>query len=267
MPDFGAPEELFRDTAWYYARFRPPYPREAIDMVVEHFELRPGSSAIDLGCGTGQVAIPLARRGIEVGAVDPSPEMLEQGRREAARAGVSTITWLQGDDATFVELLPRRRFDVCVMGSSFHWMDRDRALAALDGLIAERGGVALLGNAVSGWSEDAAWAEVCREVIAEFLGPQRRAGTGTYDDPPERHETVLARSAFRTVETHNLATRHLLSVEDVVGLQLSSSYASPALLGERVDAFCETLTDRLLQRAPSGVFDWTLKTEVILAKR
>jgi SAM-dependent methyltransferase len=223
MPDFGAPEELFRDTAWYYARFRPPYPAKAIDMVVEHFDLQAGSSVIDLGCGTGQVAIPLARRGINVTAVDPSEEMLTQGRHEAAQTSVSGISWLQGDDRSVAELLARHRFDACVMGSSFHWMDRDHVLASLDGLITDRGGIALLGNEVSSWTEDAAWAEVCRKVIVEFLGPQRRAGSGSYTDPIERHEAVLARSAFKTIETHNLATRHLLSVEDVVELQLSMS--------------------------------------------
>jgi SAM-dependent methyltransferase len=267
MPDFGAPEELFRDTAWYYARFRPPYPAEAIDLVVEHFGPENGGSAVDLGCGTGQVAIPLAQRGLGVWAIDPSPEMLEQGRREAMAAGAASITWLQADDASFAGLLPQRRFDLCVMASPFHWMQRDRALASLDGVISERGGIALLGNEISSWTEDADWAAICREVIVEFLGPSRRAGAGTYTDPPERHEALLARSAFTTVETHNLATRRLLSVEDVVGLQLSTSFASPALLGDRLDAFCETLTDRLQAIAPAGVFDWTLKTEVILARR
>src|SRR4051812_7191388 len=98
MPDFGAPEELYRDTAWYYARFRPPYPAEAFDMIVDYLELEPGSSVIDLGCGTGQVAIPMAQRGHSVWAVDPSAEMLGQGQVEATKAGVSGITWLKGDD-------------------------------------------------------------------------------------------------------------------------------------------------------------------------
>jgi SAM-dependent methyltransferase len=267
MTSFGAPEELFRETAWYYARFRPPYPVEAIDMVCDYLGLAPGSSAIDLGCGTGQLAIPLALRGIKVCAIDPSPQMLAQGEQEALHAGVTSITWLEGSDATLGSLLGGQTFDACVMGSSFHWMDRDAVLAALGPLIPEGGGVAVLGNELSSWTEDAAWAAICREVIIEFLGPQRRAGAGTYTDPPERHETLLARSAFTTFETHKIATRLLLSVEDVVGLQLSLSYASPALLGDRVDDFVQILTDRLYERASAGVLDWTLKTEVILAKR
>ena len=99
------------------------------------------------------------------------------------------------------------------------------------------------------------------------MAPERRAGAGTYVDPLERHETFLGRSAFNMVETHKLAMRRRLSIEDVVGLQLSMSYASPALFGDRLDAFCETLTDCLQAIALAGVFDWVLKTEVILATR
>src|SRR3954467_8299412 len=130
MPDFGPPDELFRDTAWYYARFRPPYPRQTLDMVAEHFALDGGSRAIDLGCGTGQVAIPLALRGLNVWAIDPSPEMLEQGLHESRTAGAGNIKWLQGDDASFASLLPPQRFDLCVIASAFQWMDRDAVLSA-----------------------------------------------------------------------------------------------------------------------------------------
>jgi SAM-dependent methyltransferase len=267
MPDFGSPQELFRETARYYANFRPPYPYEAIDLVASRFRLDEGSHVIDLGCGTGQVSIPLAQSGARVYAIDPAAEMLAMGREAAARAGVSGIEWLQGDDQTFAELLPRHEFALCCMGSSFHWMQRDYVLEALDALIAPEGGVALLGNAVSVWSEDAAWAEVCREVIVQFLGPGRRAGDGTYVDPPERHETVLGRSAFTMVETHNLVKSWPMTVDAVVGLQLSSSYASPALLGKRIDTFKDVLAKRLYMLAPGGVFEWLLKTEVILATR
>jgi hypothetical protein len=166
-----------------------------------------------------------------------------------------------------MEIMSRGEFTLCTMGSSFHWMQRDAVLAALDSVLVPDGGVALLGNEVSGWTQGGEWGAVCREVIVEFLGPSRRAGAGTYEDPPESHETVLRRSAFRKVETHRLETAWPLKVDDIVGLQLSSSYASPALLGDRVEAFRNTLTRRLLAQEPSGVLDWVLRTEVILARR
>ena len=45
--------------------------------------VRPGSRVLDAGCGTGRVAVELARRGYEVTGVDGDPSMLEVARREA----------------------------------------------------------------------------------------------------------------------------------------------------------------------------------------
>jgi SAM-dependent methyltransferase len=49
---------------------------------------RPGDSVLELGCGTGEDAVWLARRGVRVSATDVSGEMLAVARRKAAAAGV-----------------------------------------------------------------------------------------------------------------------------------------------------------------------------------
>ena len=48
----------------------------------------PMCTAIDVGAGTGRHAIVLARRGVAVTAVDPSPAMMAVARDKAARAGL-----------------------------------------------------------------------------------------------------------------------------------------------------------------------------------
>ena len=52
-----------------------------------HF--RPGMRVLELGCGTGEDAVWLARRGVRVLATDASPAMLEVARAKAERAGVT----------------------------------------------------------------------------------------------------------------------------------------------------------------------------------
>src|SRR5262245_31094636 len=47
--------------------------------------VKPRMQALDLGCGTGEDAVWLARRGCRVTAADGSPSMLEQVRAKAAR--------------------------------------------------------------------------------------------------------------------------------------------------------------------------------------
>jgi SAM-dependent methyltransferase len=56
----------------------------------------PGDKALDVGAGDGNVAIPLAKAGAQVTALDPTPELFEGGRARAAEAGVE-IEWVVGD--------------------------------------------------------------------------------------------------------------------------------------------------------------------------
>ena len=66
----------------------------------------PAPSVLDAGCGTGRVAIELARRGFDVVGADLDGDMLSQ-----ARAKAPDLAWVEGDLAT-VDL--GRRFDVIV---------------------------------------------------------------------------------------------------------------------------------------------------------
>jgi SAM-dependent methyltransferase len=53
-------------------------------------------SVLDAGCGTGRVAIELARRGVDVVGVDVDPSMLATARRRAPELG-----WVEDDLTTF----------------------------------------------------------------------------------------------------------------------------------------------------------------------
>jgi SAM-dependent methyltransferase len=52
-------------------------------------------SVLDLGCGTGEDAIHLARRGVTVHALDASSAMVDAARDKAARAGIAGLVTLE----------------------------------------------------------------------------------------------------------------------------------------------------------------------------
>ncbi|MGH2593991.1 MAG: SAM-dependent methyltransferase [Anaerolineae bacterium] len=55
--------------------------------LAEHFQ--PGMRVLEIGCGTGEDAVWLAKRGVHVVATDVSPAMLEVTRQKAERASVA----------------------------------------------------------------------------------------------------------------------------------------------------------------------------------
>lgn len=79
--------DLFGGAAGYYSRHRSPHGAAAIGCLAAAFGA--GSTVLDLGCGPGTVAIPLAEPVAAVLAVDPDEDMLAEGRRlaEEARLG------------------------------------------------------------------------------------------------------------------------------------------------------------------------------------
>ncbi|TRY25384.1 class I SAM-dependent methyltransferase [Brevibacillus sp. LEMMJ03] len=61
-----------------------------------------GGEVLDLACGTGRIAIPLAEAGVSVTGLDLSAEMLERARKKADERGVSgQLSFVQGDMRAF----------------------------------------------------------------------------------------------------------------------------------------------------------------------
>ena len=82
---------------------------------VARMELEPGARVLDIACGTGNVTIPLARRGATVTGLDMTPHLLEEARARATREGLR-IRFDEG----FAETLPYPdgSFDVLVSTAS-----------------------------------------------------------------------------------------------------------------------------------------------------
>jgi len=257
----------FTGKAGYYARYRRGYPAEVFDTIISRFALTPSSEILDLGCGTGNVAIPLAERGFRVHAIDPEPEMLREGRKRESAAHSCGISWQLGSDTSLGELvLPT--FRLCTMGLSFHWMDRHAVLRTLDILIEPGGGIACLSRNDSFFSHlDNGWGGVVKDVFHEMLGDAWDYSGRLEHGKQDRHEEIFLQSPFPVIEECDFLVREELTVDDIIGLQLSTSYAAPALLTGRNAEFRKRLTRRLLDLEPSGKFTDESTVHLIIAKR
>jgi SAM-dependent methyltransferase len=83
--------------------------------LVSFAEVRPKQKALDVGCGTGVVAITARRAGAVVTGLDLTPELLAVAKENAAIAEVDDVIWKEGD----AESLPFRDGEFDVVLSQF----------------------------------------------------------------------------------------------------------------------------------------------------
>ena len=117
----GRRRESFDVVAEYYNLYRSPYPQEVVDTIIALSNLRNGSRVLEIGCGTGQLSVPLAQHGIDLLAIELGPHLAALARRNLKR-----FPNVQVEASSFEEWpLPSQKFDAVVSASAFHWLDLD----------------------------------------------------------------------------------------------------------------------------------------------
>jgi SAM-dependent methyltransferase len=247
-PEFGGV------TARYYARFRRGYPDLVVDRLVEVLGLDRASRVLDLGCGPGQLTLPLARRvGVVVGA-DPEPDMLRLGREAGLAAGVDNITWLLAADSdlgTLGTLLGRGTLAAITVGSAFHWMDRASLLASARILVRSGGRVAVITNGAADWEHDAPWAQVLRDKLGAAFGGPVRGRTGTDVDSQQVMVAALAATGFTGVDETAVGYVEERTIEELIG-SVYSAMSTRTIQRLRDDGFEADLAGALADVATEG---------------
>jgi ubiquinone/menaquinone biosynthesis C-methylase UbiE len=141
--------------------------RESGEAVVKSLEIAPALKVLDLGCGDGTTALPLARLGADVTGIDISRPLVDAGNKRAAEAGLSNLRFQEGD-ATNLEGVGDDSFDLTlsVFGAMFAPRPFDVAKEMVR--VTKPGGRIVMGNWIPG---DPTFVSQLLKVSSAFTPP------------------------------------------------------------------------------------------------
>ena len=147
---------------------------QVVEAVVRAAEADPGAVAVDLGCGTGQVSIPLARSGVQVTAVDVSPEMINRLRAKTEHDGLDGVVGVVSPIES-LELEPET-VDLVVSNYALHHLrdDDKQQLVRSAARWLRPGGKFVIGDMMFGRGSTARDRAIIRSKVVALarLGPQ-----------------------------------------------------------------------------------------------
>ena len=111
--------------------------------------IAPGMQVLDLGCGDGTTAVPIARRGADVLGVDIADNLVQAGNERARNAGLANLRFAHGDACRLAGIADER-FDlvVSIFGAMFAPRPFDVAREMVR--VTRPGGRIVMGNWIPG---------------------------------------------------------------------------------------------------------------------
>jgi SAM-dependent methyltransferase len=196
---------------------------------VARIRLEPGARVLDIACGTGNVTIPLARRGATVTGLDMTPHLLEEARARAAREGLR-IRFDEG----FVEKLPYpdASFDVLVSMFGIMFSPLPATVASEMARVLRPGGRLALAN----WTPSG-FSGKMSEVSGRYLPPPPQGTISPFLWGEEATVRDRLKPGFDAVETSLVAVRWELQRSATGSAAFFAKNAGPVqLMLGRLDA-------------------------------
>ncbi len=194
----AALEGFARDAATY-ARGRPDYPNELVAWLGQALQLGPGSSAVDLGAGTGKFTRLLLQSGASVVAIEPVDAMRAQLLQNFP--GITAL-------AASAQAMPLAdaSVDAVVCAQAFHWFASNEALREIGRVLKPGGRLGLVWNVRD---ESVDWVAAITRIMADYQGDTPRFHTGAW-------RRLFPNEQFSQLEEATLPHQHLGSAQAVI---------------------------------------------------
>ncbi len=212
--------EFGGETAAFYARFRRGYPAAFIELLTQALRLGPADALADVGCGSGQLTLPLARQVRAVAGIDPEPDMLALGRQAAAAQGVTNVTWVAGTDRDLpaqAELLGVPALAAVTVANAIHLTSAPDLFAAARAALRPGGGLAIIANGTPLWQQPVPWSRAVRRALEQWLGVRLESCCGTDWAARQAYQAGLIATGYAGVHQRSTGYTSELDFAQLIG--------------------------------------------------
>lgn len=123
--------------------------RESAEKLVAQFNITKGLHVLDVGCGDGTTALPMAKLGANVLGVDIARNLVAAGNERAKKEGLTNLKFQEGD-ATDLSELKDESFDLVVSIFGVMFAPRPMDVAKELVRVTKTGGRIIMGNWIPG---------------------------------------------------------------------------------------------------------------------
>ena len=241
--------ERFSNRVENYVKFRPAYPKEVLQFLVDELNLQTSSVIADIGSGTGISAKLFLENGNRVFGVEPNAAMrraAEEFLREFPNfksvAATAENTTLADDSVDFV-----------VAAQAFHWFDKAKTRGEFRRILRDSGYVVLIWNERQ--LDSTPFLRAYEQLLLEYGTDYREV----------RHENVTARMLgefFQAEFQKKVFQNHqVLDYEGLKGRLLSASYV-PSEENPRFGEMIKTLESLFTKHRKNDTIQISYDTNV-----
>lgn len=243
-------KERFSSRVDTYTKYRPGYPREAIDYLYKTVGLNESSEVLDVGAGTGIFSRLLLDRGSRVTAAEPNEAM-----REAALAASRDNPRFKAVSGSAEETgLAAASFDYIVSAQAFHWFDRAAAQREFRRVLKPGGKAILVWNTrlTGGTPFLEGYERLLQELGTDY---------GQVNHRNISHEMLVDFFKPQGMTEARFPNRQVFDFDGVAGRLLSSSY-SPQPGSPGYEPMMRELRELFDRCQENGTVDFDYVTEV-----
>lgn len=236
-------------------RKRPPYVPETWDLILEQFPDAGPSvhrAVLEVGSGTGEIAIPLSARLERVDAIEPSDAMLAIAR---STEGSERVRWHQTSAEEFEY---SDTYDLIICAQCLAWLDWPTVFPRFASALKTEGLLIIVGQEAL---EELPWLPALKRIVARY-------STNQHFQPFDLLDEIQSRGLFQIHSRQATAFQPFTQTIDdyVESIHARNGFSRDRMTAEAARAFDAEVIDLLNLHHPDGMIQGTNRSWITWGK-